>query len=92
MATASIALYRLKIKDAFGGVSYFVRYADGTTAYKAADEQRLELSSLIGNRAAETRFALEDALTGKAGAAAMRVGIKDVFRESGHKYSVEILS
>ena len=55
--------FRIRVTDRTGNISYLVRRRDKMQIrYFTAGETPLALSSLVGNEAAELRFALEDAM------------------------------
>jgi len=55
--------FRIRLIDRGGNMSYLVRRRDETQIlYFNAGETALTLSHLVGNEAAELRFALEDAM------------------------------
>ena len=55
--------FRIRLTDRTGNISYLVRRRDKRQIrYFTAGETPLTLSSLVGNEAAELRFALEDAM------------------------------
>jgi hypothetical protein len=55
--------FRIRVTDRSGNISYLVRRRDKTQIrYFTAGETPLALSNLVGNEAAELRFALEDAM------------------------------
>jgi len=55
--------FRIRITDRTGNISYLVRRRDKRQIrYFTAGETPLTLSGLVGNEAAELRFALEDAM------------------------------
>jgi hypothetical protein len=65
--------YRLEIMPTDGNhPTYITRHTNGHVNYISASEQSLCLSNLMGNRAAVSRFALQDALDGNQAAAALR--------------------
>ena len=54
--------FRIRVTDRSGNISYLVRHGDKTQIrYFTAGETPLALTNLVGNEAAELRFALEDA-------------------------------
>jgi hypothetical protein len=54
--------FRIRVTDRSGNISYLVRRRDKTQIrYFTAGETPLALTNLVGNEAAELRFALEDA-------------------------------
>ena len=54
--------FRIRVTDRSGNISYLVRQRDKTQIrYFTAGETLLALTNLVGNEAAELRFALEDA-------------------------------
>jgi len=54
--------FRIRVTDRSGNISYLVRHRDKTQIrYFTAGETPLALTNLVGNEAAELRFALEDA-------------------------------
>ncbi len=58
------ANFRIKITDHLGNVSYIVRRNDHVW-YMSGSQTPLALSNLMGDDAAETEFALLDAVTGE---------------------------
>jgi hypothetical protein len=55
--------FRIRLTDRSGNMSYLVRRHDKIQIdYFSANETPLSLSNLVGNEAAELRFALEDAI------------------------------
>lgn len=64
--------YRLKITDPSGNYATYLTRTESRVSYFNGSETPLALSNLILDNAAETRFALADALDGNAAAKVMR--------------------
>jgi hypothetical protein len=54
--------FRIRLTDRSGNISYLVRRRENEILYFTAGETPLALTNLVGNEAAELRFALEDAM------------------------------
>jgi hypothetical protein len=73
--------FRLKITDHMKNVSFLTR-KDGEVRYFTASETPLALSNLLRDRAAETRFAMEDVSDGEHAAKVLMEELSDMWRNN----------
>lgn len=84
--------YRLRITDAQKYATYLTRDKSGRVSYISGDETSLALANLLQSRAAETRFALEDAYSGSDASKTLRLILADIWKNNpAHCPKVECL-
>lgn len=73
--------YRLKITDG-QYVTYLTRDEKGRVSYFNGSETSLALSNLVGTRAAELRFMLEDAMNSAAAHLSLLFVLKEMWKNN----------